>query len=273
MGKLIAVLRALDAVLPEPAARSLSKPASRAAVEALRRGVFGAKLPSELAEWFGWHDGQRHALPLDPKNNFTAMPAKRVQSTWKMLNGPKNEGIRPPPSWLPLFENGGGDHLMYETAGSNRGGLFAYWHDDERRSRKPEYVSLADWAARVSKAQAREAKKLAKGGAAPKLSLDALKFEKLARAPTRAALEKAPIGTLIRCQHRENWFSAWMKVSDDAWVWNAERTLPATLKGLAVELGRWKRSELRCDAGDVNDALRGLKPEQRKTLAIAKASG
>jgi hypothetical protein len=259
MAKLSGALGKLDGVLLPEAKRSLAKPAAKKSLDALARDVFDGKLPAELRDWFNWHDGQTRSAPLDPKHNFTAMSSKSVRATWRMLNDPKQDCIRPRPSWVPLFENGGGDFLIYETSGAKRGALFVYWHDDAKWPRSPEYRSLAEWAGRVAKAQARlgAAKKQS-----PEFDLTGLRFAKIGRAPNLAALEKAEVGTVLR-QELPRAISLYLRVTPERWVWHWGPRYDAAVDGLRVELRKLARSEQACDTSYVHDDLMTRIPGQK----------
>jgi hypothetical protein len=259
-------LRAIDEALDPTIARSLNKPARTADVNAIAKAVFAGTLPADLRAWFAWHDGQGRIASLDPDNNFTAMAAKPALATWRFLHDPDEDCLHPTPTWFPLFENGGGDHLMYETAGKHRGALFTYWHDDEAWPRKPKYRSLVDWATRVAKAHARRARAPKR---TPVLDPAVMRFTRLGRAPTRAVLTKLEIGTVFRAVYHDEWLVVYLKVTPELWLWAGGETFDEAIDELDLELSRVKRSEFTCDANEVHDELEALDPRQRRTLSRA----
>ena len=104
----------------------------------------GNSIPDDLFILYRWHDGQTGYGSLNQNDNRTFMPIKEVIDTWSFLNDPMEDICEPiSKSWLPITDNGGGDHLVYETEGTNKGKILAYWHDDECRS--VEYNSLKEW--------------------------------------------------------------------------------------------------------------------------------
>jgi hypothetical protein len=264
MGTLAASLRKLDHVLPALAAESFAPPASAKQRDALARDVLGGKLPAELAEWFGWRNGQREITPLDPKNNFTAISAQEARKIWRLLNDRKADCLRPKPTWLPLFENGGGDYLMYETSGPKRGALFVYLHDDADWPRAPEYKSLSDWAIRVTAGQAKLAKAKPRKAA---FDLGSLKFATIGRAPPLAKLEP---GTVLRITYARDWFVVFLKTGPNAWMWNGATTADRAVREVDAEL-RKKRSDFTADDAYVRTQIAELEPAKRKLLARATA--
>ncbi|GAA6142605.1 SMI1/KNR4 family protein [Hydrogenophaga sp. 5NK40-0174] len=106
-------------------------------------------LPEDLAMLYRWHDGQGGGYSLNQNDNRSFLSVEEVLDAWDFLNDPE-EDVKPPisPTWLPIFYNGAGDYLMYETAEADRGRLIAYWHDADDRSVEHESLEslvMAVW--------------------------------------------------------------------------------------------------------------------------------
>jgi hypothetical protein len=151
---------------------------------------------------------------------------------------------------------------MFETAGTRRGALFVYWHDDENWPRAPQYKSLADWATRVAKAQAKLAKAPARN---QPFELGKLKFETIGRAPP---LAKLPVGAVLRVMYHRDWHVVFLKRTPTDWIWSGGDTVSEALDELDDEL-RKKESDYACNEDYVRADLRKLDATQRKTLARA----
>lgn len=105
-------------------------PADRRALERLAKS-FGGKLPPALETWFSWHDGQRDSsfVSLIPETRWRAMPAGRIADVHRLLSAPGADVMQPwKPSWVPLFENGGGDHLCRDRTT----GALIVWHHEKK---------------------------------------------------------------------------------------------------------------------------------------------
>src|SRR5690349_19897746 len=102
------------------------------------------------------------------------MSVSQALSAWKFLSNPKSEISKPwSNTWLPIFTNGAGDYLVYESGGKKPGALIEYWHADEDRD--VEFSSLLDWAADLEKSLAYDVKKLKKAPKKAKFALDLTK--------------------------------------------------------------------------------------------------
>jgi predicted DNA-binding WGR domain protein/cell wall assembly regulator SMI1 len=155
--KLAAALKDLDTLwkkkLPQ-VVNSLRPGVDASSHAGLARVLAGKKLPGELATWFGWHDGQNPGAPsVCDDNNFFMHSLDSACATWTFLND-NAEDIEGPvdSSWLPLLENGAGDHQVYDL---KTGALLTFFHDDNERPQ--EHASLMAWALATSKSLSKTA--------------------------------------------------------------------------------------------------------------------
>jgi predicted DNA-binding WGR domain protein/cell wall assembly regulator SMI1 len=144
--KLAATLKELDPLwkmkLPQ-VVTSLRSGIDASKHEGLARILAGKKLPADLETWFAWHDGQNPGAPdLCDDNNYIMHSLDSACETWTLLND-NAEDIEGPvdPSWLPLLENGAGDHQVYDLRTS---ALVSFFHDDAERP--VAFESLLAWA-------------------------------------------------------------------------------------------------------------------------------
>ncbi len=193
-------LQRIDALLAEvdpDARKSLKNGASDAAIAKLSKRVFGGKpVPADLATFFRWHDGQSKIASLHPDDNRTPMSIDGAIEAWNFLSDPSEEILQPwSKSWFPIFDNGAGDYVCMETAIKKAGSLVAYWHADEDRD--TVFPNLSAWADDLIAALEKAAAKAKKAPKKAKITLDASrsKWTKLAKPPTKAQVEKKPIGT------------------------------------------------------------------------------
>jgi hypothetical protein len=97
---------------------------------------------ADVQAWFAWHDGQKpdDFTALIPETNWTALTVHAVLRDHSFLcNQPPDEIMQPyKPAWVPLFDNGGGDHLCYDR---DTGKIVTFYHDDE--GRPTAYKSMA----------------------------------------------------------------------------------------------------------------------------------
>jgi cell wall assembly regulator SMI1 len=154
-------LEAIDALLAEvrPATAKAMRPgASDAALAALAKAIGAAVLPDDVAAFFRWHDGQATPRSLREDDNRTPMSVDDALDAWSFLSDPTEDVLQPwKKTWLPVLENGAGDHLCFDLAD---GSLVAYWHAEE--DRRVEHASLAAWADDVIASLTKEADAAAK---------------------------------------------------------------------------------------------------------------
>ncbi len=228
MGNLAALLSALDPLLEDarPAVRaSLAPPATAAALAALTATVLGGKeLPAELAAWFGWHDGQSKPLSLSSDDNYFLHSCDSAADAWQFLTDP-SEGVRGyERRWIPLFENGAGDHRVFDP---DTGAIVAYFHDDA--ARPTVFASLASWAERTRASLDRAA---APAGAATA----AIAWTACAEPPSEEEVQEAPIGTAYYCVHRIPQIR--VKTAPDTWVKSSGKDEAAATAQIHEHLAR-----------------------------------
>jgi cell wall assembly regulator SMI1 len=180
-------LAAIDALIKTKAVTSgLAPPAKPAAITKLRK-LFGGTVPADVRAWFAWHDGQRPTSHegLIPETNWSAMSCAALLETHAFLTGASPDDAMQPwkPTWIPLFLNGGGDHLCLDR---ETNAIVTYYHDDA--SRPKAYESFAAVIDAIENGYRRM--KAAKGFAAPAITA----WTVVPRAPTEAQLAEAPAG-------------------------------------------------------------------------------
>jgi len=110
--------------------------------QALLKALGGVAPPADLVVWFAWHDGQSSDEALSDESTFWLHSVQSAIEAWEFLDGMKEDLEHPPqPTWLPLFQNGGGDHRCYDL----RSGAIVTWYHDSA-DRPVEFKSLRDWA-------------------------------------------------------------------------------------------------------------------------------
>lgn len=179
-GDLRTTLDVLDKLWKERVPSLSLHPGNAQGTGALAKAI-GAELPPELELWFSWHDGQTSSTPLSDESTFTLHSSASAADAYTFL---RSEAEAYDPAWVPLFENGGGDHRVYDRT---TGAVISYWHDDA--ARPVEFESLLSWA----KATAVELEKIAPPKKA-KFSINDLKWKKV-KPP--ADVEACPVGTVF----------------------------------------------------------------------------
>lgn len=149
-----ALLSRLDALLQQrrPAYHAtLGPPATDAEIAALET-EFQLTLPAELRQWFRWRNGQQGF-----ENFFENYCLQSVQSAAETMR--VNRELLEAgdfvlnwwrPGWVPLLENGGGDHVCLDLEGTftgRPGQLVQHWHDWEPRT--VLFPDLTAWLAAV----------------------------------------------------------------------------------------------------------------------------
>lgn len=97
-------------------------------------------LPEAVKALYMWHDGQDPGGFVTFVNNMQFLPLADALVIKAELDGMIGYDFELEnwwyPAWLPIFHNGGGDHLVVDTAGihtGNSGQLLTAYHDWEYR--------------------------------------------------------------------------------------------------------------------------------------------
>lgn len=155
-----ALLRRLDASLQknDPARyATLQAPLTEAEIQALEK-KYDTNVPAELRELYRWKNGQRFddkaqslfgnktfmtleeaLLNRDELNDLTT--SEQTEDQFKIRNWWRV-------SWIPIFENGGGNYLCYDTEGTFTGKpnqIVDYYHGENyRRVVAPTLTALLE---------------------------------------------------------------------------------------------------------------------------------
>jgi cell wall assembly regulator SMI1 len=137
------LLSRLDALLRQhrPAyLGALNPPVSVAALAAFE-AEFEVRLPPELRQWLGWHDGQPAQLFDSLVGAYCFSSLADMAAAMRINRELLADGDFVPnwwrPTWLPFLTNGGGDHLCLDPEGTftgQPGQLIEHWHDGEART-------------------------------------------------------------------------------------------------------------------------------------------
>ena len=135
---------------------ALQPPVSAAAVAAFE-AEFDLRLPAELRQWLGWHDGQSAELYENLVGMYSWPSLADMTATMRINRELLADGDFAPnwwrPTWLPFLTNGGGDHLCLDPEGTftgQPGQLIEHWHDGAERT--VVFPSLSAWLAAVVQA-------------------------------------------------------------------------------------------------------------------------
>ncbi len=230
MSDLTALLAALEPLLKKarPAVMaSLAPPAAGAALEALRETVLrGRELPAELVAWFGWHDGQTKPLSFSSEDNYFLHSSDSAVDAWRFLTDP-SEGVRGyEPRWIPLFENGAGDHRVFDP---DTGAILAYFHDDD--ARPTVFADLATWAERMRASLA-----AAPGAPEGAAMSGAVAWVACAEPPSEQEVQDAAIGTAYYCVAKSPQIR--VKTAPDTWLKASGRDEAAATAQIHEHLAR-----------------------------------
>jgi hypothetical protein len=195
-GGLADKLAQVDTLLTEknPAAKAALKPGASDASLAKLAKTIGAAVPEDLAAFFRWHDGESRVASLQAGDNRTPMSIAGAIDAWMFLSDPSEDILQPwKRTWVPIFENGAGDHLCFDLKG---GALVEYWHADEDRG--VAFPSLAAWAD-ATIAALREAKPPAPVAERKKVTLDAAgaTWTQIAKPPAEKHVAKKAVGSVL----------------------------------------------------------------------------
>jgi cell wall assembly regulator SMI1 len=130
---------------------SLNPPATAAELAAFEARV-GLRLPPELRQWFGWHNGQPGFDSFFQYNCLQSLDsaAESMRINRELLADGDFVANWWSPGWVPFLENGGGDHVCVDLDGTftgRPGQLMEHWHDWE--ARRVLYPDLTSWLAAV----------------------------------------------------------------------------------------------------------------------------
>lgn len=236
--KLAAMLKELDLMWKRkfPAVVTSLRPGIDASKhQGLAKILAGKRLPPDLETWFAWHDGQNPGAPdVCDDNNYVMHSLDSACETWTFLND-NAEDIEGPvdPGWLPLLENGAGDHQVYALS---TGALVSFFHDDETRPQA--HASLLAWAAATRKSLAN-----APDARSREISLDDLAWKTAEKPKTEKDVTALAPGVLFHFREEGSLRSS------------SERLL------LKVTANEWLTSS---SSIDLNKALQELKEHLQK---------
>jgi cell wall assembly regulator SMI1 len=118
----------------------LNPPLSMADIQALETS-YSVLLPDDLKALYRWKNGQKSNCYQSFVNNSTFIPLEEALHTAKELTAMIGTDFEAEnwwhPGWIPLFQNGGGDSICYDTMGvftGVAGQLIEFWHADPDRS-------------------------------------------------------------------------------------------------------------------------------------------
>jgi cell wall assembly regulator SMI1 len=209
LARLLAALEPLVTAKRPDLCASLAPPADAGTLRSLEETLSSShSLPTELRHWFGWHDGQRTDVSFSEEDVYFLHSVESALATWRLL---ADGAHRYKKTWLPLFQNGAGDHRAYDL---ETGSIIGFFHDDE--DRPIEWDSLTQWA----KAMQRELKAATKTSAVT-ASLENLAWNLVPAAPARADISGAPRGTLYFIDWRaldRSFPQVFLKTGDNTWL-------------------------------------------------------
>jgi cell wall assembly regulator SMI1 len=249
------VLGVLDKLWKERVPSLLLRPGNAGGASALAKAL-GAELPPELELWFSWHDGQTESTPLSDESTFFLHSSASAADAYAFL---RSEAEAYDPAWVPLFENGGGDHRVYDRT---TGAIVSYWHDDAERP--VAFESLVAWA----KATAAALDKLAPPRRET-FCVNDLAWKKVTRAPADVAtcapgtMFQYPMKLAMGDRHEVT-----IKLAPDKWLHGNGLNFEGALAQLAKHLevppaknsGYWKSDG--STAYDLQMYSRGLRQAQ-----------
>ncbi len=249
---------------------SLRPGVDAAQTEGLKKVLGKKPLPPDLVAWFAWHDGQKSGLSLSTDDNYFMHSLESAIETWEFLNDPTEDVQKPiDPAWIPLFENGAGDHRVYDLA---TGAILGFFHDDAARPK--EHESLLAWAAATKRALEKE--KAAKGR---DVSLAEVGWTELTKVPTEDEIGASPKGRLFHYVYLSTMGAQpkptnqlFVKVDADTWLHATHPDLATALQRLeehlrtppAKDSGYWKKDW---------DVWRGVTKKAEGAVREATASG
>ncbi|MCR5890039.1 SMI1/KNR4 family protein [Hymenobacter sp. J193] len=124
---------------------TLAPPATATELDALE-AAFQLKLPTELRQWYGWHNGHLESKSIFQNHEFiqgnSLAPLSSVAESMRVNCELLAAGEYFMPNWwqtnwVPFLENGGGDHICLDLEGTftgQPGQVLEQWHDMEQRT-------------------------------------------------------------------------------------------------------------------------------------------
>lgn len=111
---------------------------------------FNVTIPTDLRALYQWKNGQREDSYEAFVNNSMFLPLRTALSTAKehtaMIGSDFELENWWHQAWIPVFDNGGGDCICYDTAGvftGIRGQIIEFWHaDNDRNTIAPDLTTF-----------------------------------------------------------------------------------------------------------------------------------
>lgn len=102
---------------------------------------FDIKLPKDLRALYKWRNGQSTDNMESLVNNSMFIPLHEALETMQELNEMIGTDFETEnwwnEAWIPLFSNGSGDYICYDTEGifsGQKGQIIEFWHGDNDRN-------------------------------------------------------------------------------------------------------------------------------------------
>jgi cell wall assembly regulator SMI1 len=118
----------------------LNPPLTEETIASLEK-TYGLHLPADVKALYQWKNGQRNDTYESFVNNSAFLPLQEALQTAQELTGMIGYDFEAEnwwhAGWIPLFHNGGGDYICYDTAGvftGTPGQLLEFWRRDADRN-------------------------------------------------------------------------------------------------------------------------------------------
>lgn len=118
----------------------LNAPLTAEAIAALEK-TYAITLPEDLKALYQWKNGQRDDCYEAFVNNSSFLPLQEALEVAKEMTGMIGYDFDVEnwwhAAWIPVFHNGGGDYICYDTEGiftGRKGQLIEFWHRDGDRN-------------------------------------------------------------------------------------------------------------------------------------------
>lgn len=102
---------------------------------------FNSELPDDLKALYQWKNGQKDECYNSFVNNSIFMPLEDAFDSAEELTSMIGSDFEVEnwwnENWIPIFHNGGGDHICYDMGGTftgQKGQLIEFWHADNDRN-------------------------------------------------------------------------------------------------------------------------------------------